>query len=324
MNPFLDTLKSHGIEALLRGRAEILQVNIGKLCNLACHHCHVESGPKRTENMSYATARRVLDILEKNPQLHTLDLTGGAPELNPNFRILVAGARALGRRVLDRCNLTVLLLPGQEDTAQFLADHGVHIVASLPCYSKENVEKQRGRHVFDPSIEALQRLNALGYGQENSGLELDLVYNPGGAFLPPAQSQLELQYRKELLENFGIHFTHLLTITNMPIRRFAQDLQRSGKQEAYEKLLIENFNPATVAGLMCRNTLNVGYDGTLYDCDFNQALEMPLCEPRTKRALRLDDLDAVSRLDGNPIATAAHCFGCTAGSGSSCGGALSE
>ncbi len=318
MMDFSRALENRGFEPLSRTQTNILQVNIGLLCNLACHHCHVESGPKRTENMDRRTVRRILEVLENNPQLAILDLTGGAPELNPNFRMLVEGARELGREVIDRCNLTVLFVPGQEDTAQFLADSGVHVVASLPCYSKENVEKQRGKQVFDPSIEALRLLNGLGYAQEGSLLELDLVYNPGGAFLPPAQETLERDYREQLRENFGIVFNHLLTITNMPIRRFLHDLIRDGQRTAYMELLVENFNPDTVPGLMCRNTLSVAHDGTLYDCDFNQALELPL-----KSSMKtIWDIEDVTELEEAPIATENHCFGCTAGAGSSCGGTL--
>ncbi len=304
---------------LRRDRLTTLQVNLTARCNLACHHCHVESGPLRREALDRRGVERVLELLERNPAVELLDLTGGAPELNPHFRFLVVGARALGRRVIDRCNLTILYEPGQEDTAEFLARHQVEVVASLPCYTKENVEKQRGRHVFDKSIEALRWLNDLGYGREGSPLVLDLVYNPVGAFLPPAQAELEARYREELKRLFGIEFHSLLTITNMPIKRFAHDLHRDGEHEAYMSLLVNHFNPETVPGLMCRSLISVGWDGRLFDCDFNQMLEIEA--PGTARTIW--DVDDLSQLEGQAIATDSHCFGCTAGAGSSCGGAIS-
>ena len=313
---FTSFLESRG-RTLRRARTTILQVNVGKRCDLACHHCHVEAGPKRREALGEELAGRVLEVLARCPALDTLDLTGGAPELNPHFRALARGARALGRRVIDRCNLTILFRRGQEDTAEFLAREGVDVVASLPCYTAGNVDAQRGKHVYERSIEALRLLNGLGYGAPGSGLGLDLVYNPLGASLPPGQAELEADYRREL-GRLGIRFDHLLTITNMPIKRFARDLRRRGASEAYQALLVNHFNPATVDGLMCRNTLSVAWDGTLYDCDFNQALELPLAgTPRS-----LFELDDPAELEGLPIATESHCFGCTAGAGSSCSGAL--
>ncbi len=321
-NGFEARLAEHGQWPLLRTPVSTLQVNITKRCNLACRHCHVGSSPKRTEEMTRKTAERVLELLEANPGIQTLDLTGGAPELNENFRLLVEGGRRLGREVIDRCNLTVLFEADQEDTAQFMASHGVKIVASLPCYRKANVEKQRGLKVFDKSIEALRLLNQLGYakpkGNAAHALTLDLVYNPGGAFLPPAQVQLEAEYRKELKELFDIEFNHLLTLSNLPIDRFADDLQRQGKLDDYLALLEGNFNPHTVQNLMCRSTLSVGYDGGLYDCDFNQMLEIPLSG--NKRTLW--DFDDLSQLTSSSVATANHCFGCTAGAGSGCSGSL--
>ncbi len=314
---FERTLGSHGLE-LRRGLATTLQINVGKVCNQACHHCHVDAGPKRTERMIPSTAERALQLLEANPSLETVDITGGAPELNESFRFLVSESRKLGRRVLDRCNLTVLLQPGQEGTAAFLAQHQVGIIASLPCYQKENVEKQRGRGVFDKSIEMLIRLNELGYGCPGSPLTLDLVYNPVGAFLPPPQASLEERYRDELNRLFDIRFGRLYTITNMPIKRFADDLARSGKLEEYMSLLVNHFNPAAVQGLMCRTLISVGYDGSLYDCDFNQMLEIPLGGRRRS----VWDLDDASSLVASPVATGPHCYGCTAGAGSSCGGAI--
>jgi radical SAM/Cys-rich protein len=266
---------------------------------------------------------RIIELMELNPDVTTLDITGGAPELHPDFRDLIRAARSLGRRVIDRCNLTILFEPGQEDTAAFLADQGVDIVASLPCYRLENVEQQRGRGVFDGSIRALQQLNSLGYGSSEGPLEserrLDLIYNPVGAFLPPSQESLEAEYRIELESRFGIVFDRLFTITNMPIKRFAHELHREGQYAAYMGLLVNHFNPDNVESLMCRRLINVGYDGTLYDCDFNQALD--LLPPGKRRTIF--DIDDFRELEGGRISTAAHCFGCTSGAGSSCGGSLS-
>ena len=315
---FARALADHGVAPLRRSAAATLQVNVGRRCDLACHHCHVEAGPKRSEEMAPATAERLLELLARSPGLATLDLTGGAPELHSVFRPLVRGARALGRRVIDRCNLTVLDLPGQEDTAAFLAEHGVRIVASLPCYTAANVDVQRGRGVFARSIDALRRLNALGYGRPGSGLELDLVYNPLGPSLPPPERELEARYRAELRELHGVEFGRLLTLANMPIKRFAHQLEREGRADEYMGLLVNHFNPATVAGLMCRDLVSVGFDGSLHDCDFNQMLEIPL----GGRARSVFDVESLDGLAGEEIATAAHCFGCTAGAGSSCGGAL--
>ena len=312
-------LARHGLAPLLRGPVTTLQVNITKRCNLACHHCHVESGPKRTETLGRVEAERILELLARNPQVELLDLTGGAPELSKHFRTLVREARLLGRRVIDRCNLTILFEPGQEDMAEFLADHGVEVVASLPCYTREAVERQRGRGAFGKSIAGLQRLNQLGYGLEGSALRLDLVYNPVGAFLPPPQTQLEERFRLELWELFGIHFHRLLTITNMPIKRFARDLVRQGRMSKYLSLLVNHFNPEAAAKLMCKDLLSVGHDGRLYDCDFNQALELEV----PGRAKTIWDVSDLRELEGQPVATASHCFGCTAGAGSSCAGALS-
>lgn len=314
---FAQTLRTHGV-ALPRTPLEILQVNVGKLCDLACHHCHVEAGPKRTEIMQAATVDRLLALLADAPQIHTVDLTGGAPEMNPHFRQLVRESRALGKTVIDRCNLTILFREGQEDTARFLADQGVKIVASLPCYTKANVEKQRGQHVFDPSIRALRMLSQLGYGREGSGLEIDLVYNPLGASLPPAQASLEADYKRELAEHFDVHFNHLFTITNMPIKRFLHLLEREGRYDSYMQTLLDAFNPQAALGVMCRNQLSVDWRGHLYDCDFNQALELPL----GGRERTLWDIDALTDIEDERIAFGSHCYGCTAGAGSSCGGAL--
>ncbi|MBI2841421.1 MAG: arsenosugar biosynthesis radical SAM protein ArsS [Acidobacteria bacterium] len=306
----------HGLGPLIRQPVRTLQVNVGKLCNQACHHCHVEAGPARTETMSAEVADRVLELLARSPGVETLDLTGGAPELNPNFRRLVVEARRLGRQVIDRCNLTILLEPGMEQLSEFMAAQQVRIVASLPCYQAKNVDKQRGRGVFDKSIDAMRRLNRLGYGTPGSPLEIDLVYNPGGAYLPPPQDQLEAQYREELGRLFGLRFNRLLTITNMPIKRFADFLDRVGQSQAYMCLLANHFNPATVGGLMCRSLLNIGWDGRMYDCDFNQMLEIPT------PARTIWEIHSLSALTGRQISTGRHCFGCTAGAGSSCTGAL--
>jgi radical SAM/Cys-rich protein len=311
-------LRTHGLDALARGRTRTLQLNVTRRCNLACHHCHVESSPRRTERADERTLARALELLARAPGVEVLDVTGGAPELHPQFRALVREARALGRRVIDRCNLVVLDEPGQEDAAEFLAEQRVEVVASLPCYQEGNVDGQRGRGVFERSIAALRRLNELGYGRPGGGLRLDLVYNPVGPSLPPDQAALERDYKRELAERFGITFDRLLALANMPIRRWADWLARRGQLEAYQALLVNHFNPAAVPHLMCHSTVSVDWRGELYDCDFNQALELPLAGKRRT----LFELDSLDELEGEPIATAAHCFGCTAGAGSSCGGAL--
>ena len=315
---FRSALEQAGQWPLRRGPVETLQVNVGRVCNQACHHCHVEAGPQRIETMTRETAERVVAILDESPEVQVVDVTGGAPELNRWFRFLVEAASHRGRRVIDRCNLTILSEPGQEDTAAFLAAHRVEIVASLPCYQPENVDRQRGRGVFDLSIEALRQLNRLGYGQQGSPLKLHLVYNPGGATLPPSQEALERSYKQQLASAHGIRFHRLLTIANMPIRRFAEELARSGQSSAYQALLVNHFNPATIPALMCTSLLSIGYDGALFDCDFNQMLEMPLIDGPGS----LWELEALRDLEGRPIATDSHCYGCTAGSGSSCVGEL--
>ncbi len=315
---FEQALRDHGVAPLTRAPVDTLQVNVGKRCNQACHHCHVEAGPKRTEIMSQRVAERVIELIEKSPSVKSVDLTGGAPELNPSFRSVVTQARRLGREVIDRCNLTILFELGMHDLAEFLAQEQVHVIASLPCYQEKNVEQQRGRGVFDKSIRALTALNALGYGRPGSALRLDLVYNPVGASLPPPQASLEAQYKQELRGRFGIEFHQLLTITNMPIKRFAHLLERTGQAQAYMGLLVNHFNPATVERVMCRSLVSVGWDGRLYDCDFNQMLELPLgAGPRT-----VWDVDSLGDLTGGRVATGSHCFACTAGAGSSCGGSL--
>jgi len=271
--------------------------------------------------MERRIAERVITLLSASPSVEVVDLTGGAPELNPNFRFLVERSRALGRSVIDRCNLTVLLEPGMEHMPTFLTQHQVRVTASLPCYGLENVDSQRGSGVFTRSIEALQILNTHGYGQPQSGLELDLVYNPGGPFLPPPQGDLEERYRSELGEQHGVRFNRLLTLTNLPVKRFATGLARRGELSDYLDLLEDNLNPATLSGLMCRSTISVGWDGMLYDCDFNQMLELDLGAAGQGRTT-LFDVDSLEALRESPIATGGHCFGCTAGSGSGCGGAI--
>ena len=298
-----------------RASLETLQVNLGYLCNLSCVHCHVNAGPHRTEKMDRETIDALLALLDR-AAIHTLDLTGGAPELNPHFRYLVREARALDVHVIDRCNLTVLLEPGQEDLADFLAEQQVEICASLPCYVQENVEAQRGKGVYDASIQALQQLNALGYGAERI---LNLAYNPVGPVLPPPQEALEAEYRRELKDRFGIRFNHLMTITNMPISRFGSVLLAQGQYTEYMHLLRENFSQSNMETLMCRRLLSVDWQGFLYDCDFNQMLDLPLLASDRRRHIR--DLLSTLTLD-EPIITGEHCYGCAAGQGSSCGGAL--
>lgn len=306
--------------AITRSKLDVLQVNLGYLCNLSCTHCHVNAGPHRTELMDDATLQDVLRVLETH-QVSMLDLTGGAPELHPRFRELVSAARAMDITVIDRCNLTVLDEPGQEGLAEFLARQQVRVVASLPCYSQKNVDAQRGKGVFERSIAGLQQLNALGYGQQDSPLQLDLVYNPGGAFLPPAQQKLEADYKQRLWDDFAIRFNGLLTLTNMPISRFGAVLLAQGQFDDYMKLLRDNYAAANLDSVMCRNTVSVDWQGFLYDCDFNQMLKLPMEKPDGERR-RLQDLLRES-VAGQPVVVADHCFGCTAGQGSSCGGALS-
>ncbi len=316
---FDDHLLQSGLGELRAAGIDILQLNVGKVCNQTCSHCHVDAGPDRREAMTRETMQLCLDAMETG-DIATLDITGGAPEMNPQFRWLVAEARKLCRRVIDRCNLTILLAPGFTDLPEFLAEHRVEIVASLPCYGPDNTDKQRGDGVFEKSIAALRRLNALGYGKPGCELSLSLVYNPIGPSLPPPQAKLEAAYRKELAERFEIEFTRLYTITNMPISRFLDDLLQSGKYDAYMQKLIDAFNPAAVEGVMCRTTLSVNWDGTLSDCDFNQMLELPLV-PGLPRHIR--EFDAAS-LSARRIVTGQHCYGCTAGSGSSCQGAIAK
>ncbi len=304
---------------LKRRQTTTVQINTGRFCNQCCQHCHVNSTSQPTrEVMTAAAAERILTVLAASPAVETVDITGGAPELNANFRTIVAGARALGCAVIDRCNLTALLEPGMQQMPEFLARNGVEIVASLPCYTAANVDQQRGPGIFDKSIRALQWLNSFGYGCPGSALTLNLVHNPLGAWLPPPQEQLESEYRRHLSEHYGIEFHRLLTLTNMPIGRFASALNRTGKFESYFGLLVQHYNPATVQHLMCRSLINVGWDGKLSDCDFNQALG--LCVG--SGAASIWQVASFNELDGTEIVTGRHCFGCTAGSGSSCQGTL--
>lgn len=315
---FDHTLAERGYAPLRARRIHTLQVNVGKLCNQTCAHCHVDAGPTRTEIMTRETVDAVLDVVRRVPELRTVDITGGAPEMNPHFEYLVAQCRAMGRHVIDRCNLTVFFVRDKHHQPKFLADHQVEVIASLPCYLEANVDQQRGKGVYGRSIEALQQLNALGYGREETGLTLNLVYNPLGPTLPPPQADLEADYRRELAARFGIRFNHLYTITNMPISRFLDDLHRSGQYETYMETLITSFNPASVDGLMCRNLISVNWDGRLSDCDFNQMLDLPL-EGAAPQTIQEFDL---ARLTRRQIVTGIHCYGCTAGAGSSCGGTL--
>jgi radical SAM/Cys-rich protein len=314
---FADALASSGLWPLRATGIQVLQVNVGKLCNQTCRHCHVDAGPDREEVMSRETMQLCLDALAQ-ADIPTLDITGGAPELNPHFRWLVEHAHALGRQVIDRCNLTILLVPRFEDLPEFLAQHRVEVVASLPCYLPQNTDRQRGEGVFEKSIEALRRLNAVGYGRPGSGLTLTLVYNPVGPSLPPPQAALEADYRRELASRYGLAFNRLFTITNMPISRFLEDLLESGRYEEYLAKLVAAYNPEAAAGVMCRTTLSVGWDGRLYDCDFNQMLDLGLASGLPRH---LRDFDPAA-LAGRPTVTGQHCYGCTAGSGSGCQGAI--
>jgi len=307
--------------AIRRGAVETLQVNLGYRCNQSCVHCHVNAGPNRTEEMDGATVELALAFLERK-RIGTLDVTGGAPELNRHFRHLVNAARDMGVRVMDRCNLTILEVPGQEDLADFLAAQQVEIVASMPCYLLDNVDRQRGKGVFDASIRALKRLNAVGYGREETGLTLNLVFNPQGPALPPAQAALEADYKRVLGEAHGIVFNTLFTLANMPIQRFGATLIAKGQFDRYLELLREAHRDENLDGVMCRSLISIDYRGYVYDCDFNQMLDLPLRRGDHDR-VHLSDLFEED-IAGNPIRVAGHCFGCTAGQGSSCGGALRE
>jgi len=313
---FEQRLAEHGLE-LRAARVETLQVNVGKLCNQACKHCHVDASPRRTEIMSAGVAEQVLEAVRRF-RFPVVDITGGAPELNPNFRRLVSESRRLGSHVLVRHNLTVMFEPGQEVLPEFFRAHAVEVVSSLPYFLGQQTDAQRGPGVFDKSIEAMKRLNAVGYGIEGGGLTLNLVYNPVGAFLPPPQGSIEADFKRELLARHGVTFDRLYTITNMPIRRFLEYLRRSGNEERYMRKLVQAFNPATVEGLMCRTLVSVDWTGRLYDCDFNQMLELGVDAALPQTIADFDPATFAARR----IVTGAHCFGCTAGAGSSCGGAV--
>jgi len=314
---FLKQLQEEQISTS-REKITTVQVNNGRLCNLACLHCHVEAGPKRTELMDGRVSNRIFELIDASTGIETLDITGGAPEMNPHFRWMVSEAAKRGLHTIDRCNLTIFFEEGYEDLPEFLAQHKVHIIASLPCYTSDNVDKQRGRGTFDRSIEGLIKLNELGYGKPNTSLQLDLVYNPLGASLPGAQAELECAYKKQLFEDFEIEFNNLFTITNMPIKRFARQLENWGQLEEYMTLLENNFNPHAAKNIMCRELVSIDYLGNLYDCDFNQMLELP----PTQGERTIWSIESFNELAKEEIAFDRHCYGCTAGAGSSCGGSL--
>jgi radical SAM/Cys-rich protein len=316
MQKFVEKLKGHSLK---RRAVDSLQVNLGRYCNLACIHCHVESGPTRKEIMSRDHIDAVLHFLARTG-IPALDITGGAPELHPDFAYLVAAARALGRHVMDRCNLTVIFEPGMEYLPEYFKRNEVELVCSLPCYSEENVDKQRGKGTFDASIRALQQLNEVGYGQPDSDLVLNLVYNPVGPHLPPPQEKLEQDYKRILAEQFGITFNHLYCLTNMPITRYATHLKLRGEYDRYRELLESNFNAATLDQVMCRNLISIGWDGSVFDCDFNQMLDLPITDGAGKR-LDISSLTLAQLLKPS-ITIGDHCYACTAGAGSSCGGTL--
>jgi len=313
---FSQTLRDHGLWPLTRAPLSELQINLGKLCNQACNHCHVDAGPKRTEIMTWNTMDKILSW-SKKAGIQKVDLTGGAPEMNPDFKKLVNAFIDNGIQVTARCNLSILLEPGYEDMVNWYAERKIRLVCSLPCYTKENVDSQRGKGVFDKSITALKQLNLAGYGKTEE-LQLDLVYNPGGASLPPDQVKLEHDYRQRLADDFNISFSNLLTITNLPISRFKHYLEKTGQIDTYQKLLSDNFNAGTIPGLMCRHLISVDWLGYVYDCDFNQMINLPMS---AKTPVLLWDMTDYG-LDGKTIGVRDHCFGCTAGAGSSCGGAL--
>lgn len=321
MHATLPLLETTNFPAIRRKALQTLQVNLGYKCNQSCLHCHVNAGPTRTEMMARQTVLEVIAFLRASG-IKRLDVTGGAPELNPHFRMLVRTAREMGIAVMDRCNLTILAQPGQENLARFLADQGIEVVASMPCYLEDNVDRQRGKGVFESSIRGLRELNRLGYGHEGTGLVLNLVYNPQGAVLPPAQDGLEHDYRRHLEERYGIVFTGLYVLTNMPIQRFGSTLVSKGQFEAYMELLKSAYEPRNLESVMCRTLVSVDWRGYVYDCDFNQMLGLPLAWQGRPR-VHLRDL-AKSDLAGNAIVVKDHCYGCTAGQGSSCSGALAE
>jgi radical SAM/Cys-rich protein len=316
--PFQQKLEQSALYPLKPTKIEILQVNIGKMCNQICKHCHVDAGPDRKEIMTIETMQQCIEVLRANPQLKTVDITGGAPEMNPNFKWFVEEISKLGRHVIVRCNLTIILANKKYyDLPQFYKKHKIEVVSSLPFYTKDRTDRQRGNGVFEDSIKALQMLNAVGYGIEETGLQLNLVYNPAGAFLPTSQQSLEREYKQALLQRYHIQFNNLYAITNLPISRFLDYLLTSGNYEAYMEKLANAYNPLAAANVMCRNTISVGWDGYLYDCDFNQMLELKLsCNSR-----HISNFNSIE-LNNREILIGQHCYGCTAGSGSSCGGAV--
>jgi radical SAM/Cys-rich protein len=319
ITPFDSTIAKHRQDTLLASEIEIFQINVGKLCNQVCAHCHVDAGPDRQEIMTKETMISCIEALAKT-SIPRVDITGGAPEMNPNFRWLVEESRALGRHIMDRCNLTVIFVRGREDLPEFLAKHQVEVIASLPYYQERETDRQRGAGVFERSIEALKRFNQVGYGIPGTGLILNLIHNPVGAFLPASQKAVQEEFKKNLMNRFGVQFNQLYCITNMPISRFLEFLMNSGNYHRYMEKLVQAFNPAAIDGLMCRNTISIGWDGRLYDCDFNQMLDLEVgySAPR-----HIDDFD-LERLNYRRIVTNRHCYGCTAGAGSSCGGAISS
>ncbi len=318
MLPFAHRINQNG-DRFCKRKTDVLQINMGRYCNQACLHCHVEAGPGRKEMMTRPTVDAILGFLDRS-DISTVDITGGAPELNPHFDYLVESCICLRRHVMDRCNLTVLFEPGKDYLPEFFRCNRVEVIASLPCYTEQNVDSQRGEGTFEKSIRALRILNALGYGDPATGLDLHLVYNPLGAYLPPPQHQLEQDYKNILKEKFGIVFNRLFCLTNMPITRFEKFLRLRGQYDRYVELLENSFNPATLNEVMCRNLLSVGWEGSVYDCDFNQMLDLPIRDTEGK-ALNISSL-SVDQLLNRPIITGNHCYACTAGCGSSCGGAL--
>ncbi|MEO6894228.1 MAG: arsenosugar biosynthesis radical SAM (seleno)protein ArsS [Ginsengibacter sp.] len=316
--PFQQKLKQNGFFPLTPTSIEILQINVGKMCNQTCKHCHVDAGPDRTEIMTKETMQQCVDALQNNPSIKTIDLTGGAPEMNPDFRWFVEEIKKLNRHILVRCNLTIILANKKyNDLPHFYKQNNIEVVCSLPFYKAERTDRQRGNHVFEKSIAALQMLNEIGYGKEESGLILNLVYNPAGAFLPPSQSTLEKEYKEALMKEFGIVFNRLFTITNMPINRYLDYLLISDNYEKYMEKLLDAFNPVAAANVMCRNTISVGWDGYLYDCDFNQMLEMKV----STQSKHIREFNVIE-LNQRNILIGQHCYGCTAGAGSSCGGTV--
>jgi radical SAM/Cys-rich protein len=316
--PFQQKLDEAGLYPLKPTGIQTFQVNVGKMCNQVCKHCHVDAGPDRKEIMTKEIMQQCLHVLVQNPSLQTVDLTGGAPEMNPHFRWFVEELKKLRRHVIVRCNLTIILANKKyNDLPQFFAQHGVEVVSSLPFYTQDRTDRQRGNGVFEDSIKALQLLNGVGYGMDNSGLVLNLVYNPAGAFLPPSQEALEKEYKTALMERYGIRFNQLFAITNLPISRYLDYLLTSGNYEKYMEKLVAAYNPGAAANVMCRNTISIGWDGYLYDCDFNQMLDLKVaCSSKHIADFSMSDLNERSIIIGQ------HCFGCTAGSGSSCGGTV--